>query len=38
LAKSKFEPEEAFLKKAVAFFKSELVLPVDQACRNLWNF
>jgi hypothetical protein len=26
------------LKRAAAILKSELVLPVDIACRNLWNF
>ena len=38
LAKSKYEPNELFLKKSVAILKSEHALPVDIACRNLWNF
>jgi hypothetical protein len=38
LAKSKYTPEESFMRKAAALLKSELVLPVDLACRNLWNF
>ena len=26
------------MKRAAAILKSELVLPVDLVCRNLWNF
>ncbi len=38
LAKFKYKPDESFLKKSCEVLKNELVLPVDLACRNLWNF
>ena len=38
MAKFKYQPDQAFLKKSAENLKSELALPVDIACRNLWNF
>lgn len=49
LAKFKYTPttvetgkdktsKNPFMEKVAAMLKAELVLPVDLACRNLWNF
>ena len=38
LSKFKYQPDEAFLKKSAEILQTDLAIPVDLVCRNLWNF